>query len=139
MNVTKDIVKDLLPLYVAGEGSRDTRALVESYLRSDPELALLADALSADELAAAHPAAPPPGAGRAELARTKALLRRRTWLLSLAFFFTGLPLSFAADAHGIRFLLLRDAPGVASAFLAVGVVLWIAYALTARRVRVTGL
>jgi anti-sigma factor RsiW len=139
MNVTRDIVKDLLPLYVAGEGSPETRAAVESFLRSDPELARLADALRADEVAAAHAAGTQPDAGRAALVRTKALLRRRSWLLSFAIFFTGLPLSFAADAHGIRFFLLRDAPALASASLAVGAVLWIVYFVTSRRLRVTGL
>lgn len=139
MNVTKDIVKDLLPLYVAGEGSQESRAAVESFLRSDPELAALADALRADELAAPRGPAAPPAAGHAELVRTKTLLRRRTWSLALALFFTGLPLSFATDGHGLLFLLLRDAPAVASASLAVGVAFWISYAVTARRLRVSGL
>ena len=47
MNVTREIVKDLLPLYVSGEASADTRTLVESFLREDPELARLVDALRA--------------------------------------------------------------------------------------------
>jgi anti-sigma factor RsiW len=139
MNVTRDIVKDLLPLYVAGEGSPETRAAVESFLESDPELARIADALRADELAAAHAAATPPGENRAALVRTKALLRRRSWLLSFAIFFTGLPLSFAADQNGVRFFFLRDAPALASASLAAGAALWIVYFVTSRRLRVTGL
>lgn len=39
MNVTKDVVLDLLPVYLAGEASADTRALVEEYLHHDPDLA----------------------------------------------------------------------------------------------------
>ncbi len=39
MNVTKDVVLDLLPVYLAGEASADTRALVEEYLARDPDLA----------------------------------------------------------------------------------------------------
>ena len=50
----------------------------------------------------------PPGAGRAALQTTKRLLRRRTWCLVLAWFFTGLPLSFSVDGSGLGFLLLRD-------------------------------
>ncbi len=39
MKVTRDVVLDLLPLYLADEASSDTRALVESFLETDPELA----------------------------------------------------------------------------------------------------
>ncbi len=138
MNVTRDIVKDLLPLYVAGEGSPDTRALVESFLRGDPELTRLADALRADDIAAPRAAAPR-DPGRAELFRTKALIRRRTWSLASALFFTGLPLSFVAGDEGIRFLLLRDAPAAASMSLALAAALWILFVVTARRLRVSGL
>ena len=139
MNVTREIVKDLLPLYVSGEASADTRTLVESFLREDPELARLADALRAEEVSPARGAIVPPGAGRAALSRTKGLLRRRTRLLAFALLFSGLPLTCAFDQNGLRFLLLRDAPGLASASLAVASALWIAYAVTVRRLRVTGL
>ncbi len=139
MNVTREIVKDLLPLYVSGEASPDSRVLVESFLREDPELARLADALRAEELAPARGASAPPGAGREALSRAKSLLRRRTRLLAFALLFSGLPLTCAFDQTGVRFLLLRDAPALASASLAVASVLWIAYAVTVRRLRVTGL
>ena len=39
MEVTKDVILDLLPLYSADEASADTRALVEEYLAAHPELA----------------------------------------------------------------------------------------------------
>jgi anti-sigma factor RsiW len=48
--VTRDVVLDLLPLYLAGEVSADTRTLVETYLESDPELAEMAEQSSALEL-----------------------------------------------------------------------------------------
>lgn len=37
--VTKDVILDLLPLYLAGEVSGDTSALVKKYLEMDAELA----------------------------------------------------------------------------------------------------
>jgi len=37
--VTKDVILDLLPLYLAGEVSEDTATLVKKYLESDPDLA----------------------------------------------------------------------------------------------------
>ena len=39
MNISRDVVKDLIPVYLAGDASADTQALVESYLKTDPELA----------------------------------------------------------------------------------------------------
>lgn len=42
MKVTRDVILDLLPLYLAGEASEDTQALVEHYLETDPKLARLA-------------------------------------------------------------------------------------------------
>jgi len=42
MKVTRNVIQDLLPLYLAGEASPDTVALVERYLETDPELAEMA-------------------------------------------------------------------------------------------------
>ena len=42
MEVTRNVVLDLLPLYVDGEVSADTRALVEAYLEIDPGLKKMA-------------------------------------------------------------------------------------------------
>jgi anti-sigma factor RsiW len=42
MEITRDVILDLLPLYLAGEVSEDSRVLVERYLESDPELADMA-------------------------------------------------------------------------------------------------
>lgn len=42
IEVTRNVILDLLPLYLAGETSVDTAALVEDFLKTDPELARLA-------------------------------------------------------------------------------------------------
>ena len=43
MEITRDVILDLLPLYVAGEVSEDTRKLVEAYLEDDEGLKRLAE------------------------------------------------------------------------------------------------
>jgi anti-sigma factor RsiW len=139
MNVTADVVRDLLPLYVAGEASADSRALIEEFLRTDPQLAALAAALREQDSSPSHLQPVSPSGERAALATTRSLLRRRSWLLGLALFFTGLPLSCSGDSNGLRFLLLRDAPAFAVAAWIVAAVLWLAFAQVARRLRVTGL
>jgi hypothetical protein len=42
MQVTRDVILDLLPLYLADEVSADTRLLVQKYLETDPKLARIA-------------------------------------------------------------------------------------------------
>ena len=49
MEITRNIILDLMPLYLANEVSADTRALVEKYLETDSELANVAKQLSAME------------------------------------------------------------------------------------------
>lgn len=43
MEITRNVILDLMPLYMANEVSADTRALVEKYLETDPELAKIAN------------------------------------------------------------------------------------------------
>lgn len=49
MEITRNVILDLLPLYSADEVSADTRALIEKYLETDQELANVAKRLAAME------------------------------------------------------------------------------------------
>jgi anti-sigma factor RsiW len=42
MNVTREVIYDLLPGYFAGEASADTRALVDEFFATDPEFGRMA-------------------------------------------------------------------------------------------------
>jgi hypothetical protein len=53
--ITRNIILDLLPLYLAGEVSGDTRALVDKYLETDPVLVNVAKELAAMELSSDIP------------------------------------------------------------------------------------
>ena len=48
MKISRDVILDLLPLYLADEVSPDTRALVAKHLESDAELAEIASQSAAD-------------------------------------------------------------------------------------------
>ena len=89
MNVTRQVISDLWPLYSAGEASRDTRALVESFLEGDPALAA---ALRESSHAVAGPPSPvlPPDHELKTLVRTRRALAARghLWLLQLALMFS---------------------------------------------------
>ena len=55
MEVTREVILDLLPLYLADEVSADTRTLVFEFLETDPELADMAEQSAAMELAEGVP------------------------------------------------------------------------------------
>jgi len=87
MEVTRSVILDLLPLYLANEVSAETRALVEEYLETDPELAKIAEQSAAMELAKDIPV-PLAKEDKMEAYReTKRLLQRRTliWAGLIAF------------------------------------------------------
>ena len=50
MEITRNVILDLLPLYLADEVSADTRALVKEYLETDSELADFANQTETIEL-----------------------------------------------------------------------------------------
>jgi ferric-dicitrate binding protein FerR (iron transport regulator) len=131
MKVTKQIIDDLIPLYAANECSADTRALVDEYLQQNPR--------EAEELRAIMKTSLPRTALPAQdLQETRSFrearrrLRRRTWIMGLAIFFSVAPFSFFY-ADGRTWWFLRDAPRSAFVYAALGVALWIFYFAERRR------
>lgn len=139
MNVTQDVVKDLLTVYLAGEASADTRTLVEEWLRGDPVLARDVEAARAETAGLPPTPGPAPTSERLALETTRKLLKTRTSTLVIAILFTVLPLTFATDGSRITFLLIRDAPIVGIAWWATAAVAWIWHWRVRRRLRVSGL
>jgi hypothetical protein len=117
-------MRDLLPAYLAGEASADTKALVEEYRRQNPEFAADLNRAAAETLAV--PVTPPPATELDALARTRRILRWRGALLGAAIFFSLLPFTFVFG-RGIRFWMLRDAPEVAIASAVVALLCWLAW------------
>jgi anti-sigma factor RsiW len=139
VNVTRDVVKDLLTVYLAGEASTDTRVLVEEYLAGDPALAREVEAARAADFRPTTTLPVEPTQEKLALDRTRQLLRNRTSTLVIAVLFTVLPLSFTFDGTGVRFLLIRDAPTVGVAWWATAAVMWAWHLRIRRRLRVSGL
>ena len=74
MNVTREVILDLLPVYLSGEASPATRTLVEEYMKQDPELAQRIRLQSSDNLAKTAPSALPPDLEFQSFRRTRRLL-----------------------------------------------------------------
>jgi hypothetical protein len=131
MNITKDIINDLIPLYAANECSADTRRLVEEYLQQNPQ--------QADELrrimSTPIPGTLPPAKSLEEtraFREARRRIRRRAFFMGLAIFFSLAPLSIS-NINGQVWWCLRDSPGTALIYAAIAVVFWILYAVNRKR------
>jgi hypothetical protein len=136
MKITRDVVADLWPAYESGEASADTRALVEAFLKDDPDLARILGGKGEPALPATAPG-PRPDADKKVLVAAQRMIRRRKWLQGLALFFTMLPMT-SVYTDRLRFVLWRDLPALAVASLLTAAALWAAYAATGRRLKVKG-
>ena len=75
MNVTREVILDLLPVYLSGEASPAKRTLVEEHMKQDTELAERIRLQWAENLAKGTPSALPPDLELRSLRRTRRLLR----------------------------------------------------------------
>lgn len=140
MKVTREVITDLLPAYLSNEASADTRALVEEFLRQDPEFAMLVKEKKSEELLGRLPGTPlPKDHERETLIRTKNLLQWRAHWLALAIMFTVFPLSCVFSSKGLVWLMLRDAPEFASTCWAIAVACWIIFFRTRHKLRSSGI
>jgi anti-sigma factor RsiW len=137
VNITRDVANDLLPLYLAGEASADTRVLLEEFLRQNPEFARAVQehAQRSAHLLSEAVAPLPPDHERATLERTRAFIRRRTNLLGVAIAFTLMPLAFMFEGHEVRWIMLRDSPMQALSFFMAALGCWLSYHWMGRRLR----
>jgi hypothetical protein len=139
MNVTREIILDLLPVYLSGEASPATRTLVEDYMKQDPDLAQRIRLQWAENFAKVAPSSLPPDLELRSLSRARKLLGVQRWLFGFGIFFIALSLSneFSfADGHLKEFhFLLRDFPVEFGVCLTLGLACWIAYFSIVRHLR----
>ena len=142
MNVTREVILDLLPVYLAGEASPATRSLVEEYLKQDVELAQRIRLQWAEGLKRAASSGLPPELELRSLKRTRGLLTLQKWLFGFALFFaaSGLSIEFSTrNGHFQEFhFLFRDYPAVFGGSLVCSLIFWSLYFLVRHRVRTAG-
>jgi anti-sigma factor RsiW len=140
MNVTDDVLNDLLTLYLAGEASADTRALIEERARREPAFAAKLEAARKVDLAAALPGPPPQDMELRALKQTRQAIFLRTLFWAAGLFFTLLPLTFqGGEGRGVEFVFLGKHPGVVWAFWGTAAASWVAYYVMNREVKRAGL
>jgi hypothetical protein len=136
MNITRDVVQDLLTVYLSGEATADTRALVEEWLRADPDLARQADEARRVDLPPVT--LPAPSVEQRAFARTKRGLRLRSIMLGVAIYVSTLPLTVTFNRHGFQGLMIQDW-WERILLLAIAAGLWVVYFRMSRPLRRSGL
>jgi hypothetical protein len=117
MNITREVISDLWPVYASGEASADTRALVEAFLRQDPEFAELLRGRGEEALLRQDVPRIPPDREAQALRRTKRLLHGWDWTLFLAMLFSGFAFGRIVsdtswDVSPVNFILTATIAGV---------------------------
>jgi hypothetical protein len=128
MSITRSVILDLWPAYASGEASAETRALVEAFLRTDPEFARQLRENPFGEVAPELP----PDLETTAFARARRQLRGFPWLLQLASLFTALAFARIVsdtswDVSPRNFIITAS---IAGAF-------WVAFLVSLWRMRAT--
>ena len=139
MKLTDEVMNDLLTLYLAGEASADTRALVENHARQNAAFASRIAAAGALPPIGMPHGAPPSDLELRTLTDTRRFIFLRTLFLAGAILFTLLPLVFSFDKRGVEFLVLGRHPELMWSFWSVAAAAWAACYVMHRQVRPVGL
>lgn len=126
MNVSRDVIIDLLPLYLAGEVSEDSRQLVEHFLATDSALAKLVEQAKIDKWNGEIPVPLQKEDEMKSFEKTKQLLLQQRVLMGFAIFTTLMLVAIRGGADGIRWLW-ADSPNIAWLIMFAAFVFWTAY------------
>ena len=147
MKVTREVIRDLLPAYFAGEASEDTRSLVEEYFRQDPgfERTARQGAQQLEPLGRVAALTTDQAHEKSALSRVHKALRYQRMLFGIALTFTlnailiGLSFEIVVDGetrvthmHWFQFAFQRE---LSLGLAAAAIVLWTVYFLRAWRSR----
>lgn len=127
--IPQHVILDLLPLYLEGEVSDDTRDLIEEYLKHDPQLARLAEQAN---IAISLQGIPAPLKKETEmeaLKKVKKLMIQHNVFLALAVILTLM--------MGISYIFLWDEPrGAVAPFVFGGLaaIFWTAFFIVNRKI-----
>jgi predicted anti-sigma-YlaC factor YlaD len=127
--IPRHVIIDLLPLYLEGEVSNETRALIEEHLKNDPQLAKLAEQAKVAPSLQEIPAPLKKETEMEALKKVKKLMIQHNVFLALAVILTLM--------MGISYIFLWDEPrGAAAPFVFGGlaVMFWFAFFVVNRKI-----
>jgi len=135
MNITREVIIDLLPLYFSGEASSDTKSLVEYYFRENPDFERMARNAGAplETLRAVLPVAASPEKEKRDIESIRCGFERRRWLFGLSLFLTLSPMSFYLRHGYLESLRLGDFLWEAGFDWSMAALFWFLYFARLRR------
>jgi hypothetical protein len=83
-NVPRNVILDLLPVYIAGEASEETRALVEEFAQNDPQIARLIRTGKLESEALSPKMPTPDNLEMKTMKRIRRSIRRQMWYVAFA-------------------------------------------------------
>jgi len=141
VEVTREVILDLIPLVLSGEASPASQALVEEYLKQSPDLAERVRVLRAEGFAPIGSSELNPDLELKSLSRTKRLLGLQRWLFGLGIALTAISLGMRIEYREGRItefrFLLSEYPLELGIPLVVGLGCLAAYFAIRRRQRTT--
>ena len=132
MKISRDVMLDLLPLYLADEASDDTRALVEQFLAEDRALAKLVEQSNQNQWIEKAPIPLNKEHEMISFEKTKQLLFQQKLFLALAVATTLFFIAFRFDENGVEWLWINS-PGMGWAIFVVTSLFWTAFLNVAHR------
>ena len=135
MNITREVVTDLLPIYFSGEASSDTKSLVEEYFRDNPDFERMAHraGMPLETLRTAPPVAAGSEKEKRDLESVRCGLDRRKWLFGVSLFLTLSPLSFYFTHGHLSSLMGPNALWEAAFDWSMAAFFWLLYFAQPRR------
>lgn len=127
MNVTKNIITDLLPLYYAEECSEDTKHLVEDYLQKNPELKEQAKYFLQNPLPNQVPQSLNKNDEMKSLVKTRKLLKVRSYVMGFAILCSLAPFSFRFTEGKFSWTILTESPVTALIYGIIAIICWAVY------------
>ncbi len=138
MSLPRELMNDLISVYLAGEASPATRRAVEEYASEHPDYAESLRAAASPDLP--KPAdGPPPDLEISALRRTRRFVLLRSIFLASGVFFSLTPFLAHFGSNGWEWLLIGKEPGLIWASASLGAASWVAWWMMQREVRRAGL
>ena len=135
MNVTREVMTDLLPVYFSGEASEDTKQLVANYFRENPDFERIARgaAMPLEQLRGTAPVRAEAEREKCELQWARKELFRRRMSFAMALFFTCAPLITVYRNGRVDWTTFLNDPVSPALFWCFAGLFWFQYAARLRR------
>jgi len=129
MNITREVMTDLLPVYFSGEASEDTKQLVENYFRENPDFERIARSaeIPLEQLRRTAPVAAEAEREKRDLQWARKTFLRLRVVFGVALLFTCAPLMTVFGNGRVDWAAFLNDPWMLALFWCVAGLFWFQY------------